>query len=81
LNQFVTSQDMGSGQGHLARALTFCCNIPVLAVECNGDLLKMAAKFDDEASYSLSKYLKKVRLDFSAGEQSLLTEFVHINWL
>lgn len=47
--------DVGSGQGHLSRVLAFGLGLGVTAVEADGHLVTMAAKFDQEILYMLKK--------------------------
>ncbi|NP_001089353.1 methyltransferase like 25B L homeolog [Xenopus laevis] len=47
--------DIGSGQGHLSRFLSFGQGLSVTAVEADQHLVKMAAKFDHDFMYMLDK--------------------------
>ncbi|XP_066465189.1 methyltransferase-like protein 25B isoform X2 [Eleutherodactylus coqui] len=47
--------DIGSGQGHLSRVLSFGQGLGVTAVEANRSLLTMATKFDYDLIYMLKK--------------------------
>uniref|UniRef100_H3BAJ0 Methyltransferase like 25B n=1 Tax=Latimeria chalumnae TaxID=7897 RepID=H3BAJ0_LATCH len=51
--------DVGSGQGHLSRFLSFGFNLSVTGVEANRDLVTMAIKFDQELVCTLHKELKR----------------------
>ncbi|XP_075048762.1 methyltransferase-like protein 25B [Mixophyes fleayi] len=47
--------DIGSGQGHLSRVLSFGEGLYVTAVEANRDLTTAASKFDQDLMYMLKK--------------------------
>ncbi|KAE8588319.1 hypothetical protein XENTR_v10022462 [Xenopus tropicalis] len=47
--------DIGSGQGHLSRFLSFGQGLSVTAVEADKHLVTMAAKFDHDLMYMLEK--------------------------
>ncbi|KAM4690091.1 methyltransferase-like protein 25B isoform 2-T3 [Rhinophrynus dorsalis] len=47
--------DIGSGQGHLSRFLSFGQGLSVTAVEADKNLVTMAAKFDQHLMYMLQK--------------------------
>ncbi|XP_069805871.1 methyltransferase-like protein 25B [Dendropsophus ebraccatus] len=47
--------DIGSGQGHLSRVLSFSQGLNVTAVEADHNLVSMATKFDHDLIYMLKK--------------------------
>lgn len=55
-NQVV---DVGSGQGHLTRYLSYGLGLKVTTVEADVALVKMASKFDRELEWTLEKEQKK----------------------
>ncbi|TRY89446.1 hypothetical protein DNTS_016046 [Danionella cerebrum] len=48
--------DVGSGQGHLTRFLSFGLGLDVTAIEADHNLVSMATKFDRQLLQTLSKY-------------------------
>ncbi|KAM9294549.1 methyltransferase-like protein 25B [Gastrophryne carolinensis] len=57
--------DIGSGQGHLSRVLTFGFGLDVTAVEADPHLVTMATKFDQDFLYMLKK--ERLRPSKAAG--------------
>ncbi|KAM5158153.1 methyltransferase-like protein 25B [Mantella aurantiaca] len=57
--------DVGSGQGHLSRVLSFGLGLGVTAVEADSHLVTMASKFDQEILYMMKK--ERLRLPKTAG--------------
>ncbi|XP_076101879.1 methyltransferase-like protein 25B [Mytilus galloprovincialis] len=51
--------DVGSGQGHLSRILTFGHSLKVTTVEASGCHAPKAAKFDKDMSYTIRSHLKR----------------------
>ncbi|XP_024124235.1 protein RRNAD1 [Oryzias melastigma] len=51
--------DVGSGQGHLSRFLSFGLSLSVTAVEADHTLVAMASKFDEELVWTLEKEKQK----------------------
>uniref|UniRef100_A0A3P9L3X5 Ribosomal RNA adenine dimethylase domain containing 1 n=1 Tax=Oryzias latipes TaxID=8090 RepID=A0A3P9L3X5_ORYLA len=51
--------DVGSGQGHLSRFLSFGLGLSVTAVEADHALVTMASKFDEELIWTLEKEKQK----------------------
>ncbi|KAJ3598111.1 hypothetical protein NHX12_001625 [Muraenolepis orangiensis] len=51
--------DVGSGQGHLTRFLSFGLGLAVTAIEADGKLVTMATKFDEELLWTLEKEKRK----------------------
>ncbi|XP_075186777.1 methyltransferase-like protein 25B isoform X2 [Anomaloglossus baeobatrachus] len=51
--------DLGSGQGHLSRVLSFGQGLGVTAVEADQNLVSMAVKFDRDLIYMLKKEQKR----------------------
>lgn len=47
--------DVGSGQGHLTRFLSFGLGLSVTAIEADAHLVLMARKFDDQLCWTLAK--------------------------
>ncbi|CAL8247767.1 unnamed protein product [Lota lota] len=56
--------DVGSGQGHLTRFLSFGLGLSVTAIEADQKLVTMATKFDEELLWTLEK--EKSRWDGSS---------------
>ncbi|XP_060937359.1 protein RRNAD1 [Limanda limanda] len=52
--------DVGSGQGHLTRFLSFGLGLSVTAIEADGALVAMASKFDEQLLLALEKQKKNV---------------------
>ncbi|KAM3614130.1 uncharacterized protein V6R79_010569 [Siganus canaliculatus] len=53
--------DVGSGQGHLTRFLSFGLGLSVTAIEADGNLVTMASKFDGQLMWALEKDRQKQR--------------------
>lgn len=51
--------DVGSGQGHLTRFLSFGLRLSVTAIEADHTLVSMASKFDGELLWALEKDVQK----------------------
>ncbi|XP_030042909.1 protein RRNAD1 [Microcaecilia unicolor] len=51
--------DVGSGQGHLSRFLSFGLGLSVTAMEADEHLVTMATKFDQQLGFALQKERKK----------------------
>ncbi|KAF5907733.1 protein RRNAD1, partial [Clarias magur] len=51
--------DVGSGQGHLTRFLSFGLGLDVTAIEADPNLLSMASKFDGQLLLTLAKESRK----------------------
>ncbi|XP_063432236.1 methyltransferase-like protein 25B [Mytilus trossulus] len=51
--------DVGAGQGHLSRILTFGHSLKVTTVEASGCHASKAAKFDKDMSYTIRSHLKR----------------------
>ncbi|KAI5106199.1 protein RRNAD1 isoform X1, partial [Silurus meridionalis] len=51
--------DVGSGQGHLTRFLSFGLGLDVTAIEADPNLVSMASKFDGELLLTLAKETRK----------------------
>uniref|UniRef100_A0A672FQP0 Methyltransferase domain-containing protein n=1 Tax=Salarias fasciatus TaxID=181472 RepID=A0A672FQP0_SALFA len=51
--------DVGSGQGHLTRFMSFGLGLSVTAVEADRDLVATATKFDEELLWALEKENRK----------------------
>lgn len=52
--------DVGSGQGHLTRFLSYGLGLRVTTIEADATLVEMASKFDRELEWSLDKEQRKV---------------------
>ncbi|XP_005991713.1 protein RRNAD1 isoform X3 [Latimeria chalumnae] len=70
--------DVGSGQGHLSRFLSFGFNLSVTGVEANRDLVTMAIKFDQELVCTLHKELKRATQQCGANNCSSAFCSIHI---
>ncbi|XP_028984236.1 protein RRNAD1 isoform X2 [Betta splendens] len=51
--------DVGSGQGHLTRFLSFGLGLSVTAIEADGSLVAMATRFDEQLLWVLEKEKQK----------------------
>ncbi|KAM4567979.1 methyltransferase-like protein 25B isoform 2-T2 [Fundulus diaphanus] len=60
--------DVGSGQGHLSRFLSFGLGLSVTAIEADHTLAAMAAKYDGELLWTLEKEKQKKSCSFPPPE-------------
>ncbi|XP_062278408.1 protein RRNAD1 [Scomber scombrus] len=56
--------DVGSGQGHLTRFLSFGLGLSVTAIEADHALVAMASKFDGQLLWTLEKEMQKKNCSF-----------------
>ena len=54
-------QDVGSGQGHLSRLLSFHYDLPVISLEHEQSFVKKARIYDEEVKLRWKKLSSKVR--------------------
>ncbi|XP_041798711.1 protein RRNAD1 isoform X3 [Chelmon rostratus] len=62
--------DVGSGQGHLTRFLSFGLGLSVTAIEADHTLVAMASKFDGQLLWALEKEKQKKKSSSSLGPVS-----------
>lgn len=57
--------DVGSGQGHLSRFLSFGLGLDVTAVEADQNLVSMASKFDEKLLFTIAKECRKTGIAYT----------------